>query len=142
MHGASRQANSETPAGFSLEAASRVSSNEARAAVEAVWRSESARIVGALARYTGDFPLAEDLNRAVAVAMAAGPAAGLKLVDSLAARGELEGSHLLPTVKGELLARLGCYADAKESLKLALDRCTNAAERTALERKIAQLGKS
>ena len=40
---------------------SRVSSNEARAAVEAVWRSESARIVGALARYTGDFALAEDL---------------------------------------------------------------------------------
>ena len=38
-----------------------MSSNEARAAVEAVWRSESARIVGALARYTGDFPLAEDL---------------------------------------------------------------------------------
>jgi predicted RNA polymerase sigma factor len=38
-----------------------MSTNEARAAVEAVWRSESARIVGALARYTGDFPLAEDL---------------------------------------------------------------------------------
>ena len=38
-----------------------MSSNEARAAVEAVWRMESARIVGALARYTGDFPLAEDL---------------------------------------------------------------------------------
>lgn len=111
----------------------------ARTADETDWQ----RIVvlyEALGRLTGS-PVVE-LNRAVAVAMAAGPAAGLKLVDSLAARGELEGSHLLPTVKGELLARLGCYADAEESLKLALDRCTNAAERTALERKIAQLGKS
>ena len=43
-----------------------VSSNEARAAVEAVWRMESARVVGALARYTGDFPLAEDLARFLA----------------------------------------------------------------------------
>ena len=82
-----------------------------------------------------------ELNRAVAVAMASGPAAGLKLVDSLAARGELEGSQLLPSVKGEMLTRLGRHAEAEEALKLALGRTTNAAERTALERKIAQLGK-
>src|SRR5689334_21805573 len=60
-HGANKPASSERPAELLRASAEGVSSNEARAAVEAVWRSESARIVGALARYTGDFPLAEDL---------------------------------------------------------------------------------
>ena len=48
-----------------------------------------------------------ELNRAVAVAMASGPADGLALVDAIAARGELGGTHLLPSVRGELLTRLG-----------------------------------
>ncbi|MDP9934032.1 RNA polymerase sigma factor (sigma-70 family) [Paenarthrobacter nicotinovorans] len=81
-----------------------------------------------------------ELNRAVALAMASGPAAGLELVDSLAGKGELAGSHLLPTVRGELLARLGRRAEAVEALKAAFDLCSNTAERTALERKIALLG--
>jgi predicted RNA polymerase sigma factor len=71
--------------------------------------------------------------------MASGPAAGLELVDVLESGGALNGSHLVATVRGELLTRLGRYAEAKGALLDALGRCSNAAERTALERKIAQL---
>lgn len=80
-----------------------------------------------------------ELNRAVAVAMASGPAAGLDLVDALKGRDELEGSHLLPTVRGELLTRLGRHTEARNALLEALNLCGNAAERSALERKIADL---
>jgi predicted RNA polymerase sigma factor len=82
-----------------------------------------------------------ELNRAVAVAMASGPAAGLELADAIAAGGELEGSHLLPTVRGELLARLGRREEAQLALQQAVALCTNAAERRALERKIDELGR-
>jgi len=77
-----------------------------------------------------------ELNRAVAVAMASGPAQGLKVVDAIAARGELAGSHLLPSVRGELLARLGRREDARSALLAAVTLCGNAAERAALERKV------
>ncbi|MCP1413983.1 RNA polymerase sigma factor [Paenarthrobacter sp. A20] len=80
-----------------------------------------------------------ELNRAVAVAMAIGPTAGLQLVDALANRGDLHGSHLVPTVRGELLTRLGRFGEAKGALAEALALCSNAAERTALELKIADL---
>ncbi len=80
-----------------------------------------------------------ELNRAVAVAMASGPAAGLQLVEALANRGDLDGSHLVPTVRGELLTRLGRFGEAQGALAEALAICSNAAERTALERKIADL---
>ncbi|MGO4146487.1 RNA polymerase sigma factor [Paenarthrobacter sp. YAF11_1] len=80
-----------------------------------------------------------ELNRAVAVAMASGPVAGLELVDALAGRGELSGSHLVPAVRGELLARLGRFGEAVDALTEALELCPNAAERMALERKIADL---
>ncbi|WP_420181044.1 RNA polymerase sigma factor [Paenarthrobacter sp. TA1.8] len=80
-----------------------------------------------------------ELNHAVAVAMAAGPAVGLHLVEALAERGGLHGSHLVQTVRGELLARLGRLVEAKAALVEALSLCSNAAERSALERKIAEL---
>ncbi|MFF2028760.1 RNA polymerase sigma factor [Arthrobacter sp. NPDC058192] len=82
-----------------------------------------------------------ELNRAVAVAMASGPAAGLELADAIAAGGELDGSHLLPTVRGELLTRLGRRGEAQLALQQAVALCTNAAERRALERKIDELGR-
>ena len=82
-----------------------------------------------------------ELNRAVAVAMASGPAAGLELVDAVASRGELSGSHLLPAVRGEMLSRLGRREDAKSALQQAVGLCTNAAERAALERKIDEVQK-
>jgi predicted RNA polymerase sigma factor len=82
-----------------------------------------------------------DLNRAVAVAMASGPAAGLELVDAIASRGELNGSHLLPAVRGEMLSRLGRRGEAQAALQQAAGLCANAAERAALERKIDELSR-
>lgn len=81
-----------------------------------------------------------DLNRAVAVSMARGPAAALPIVDELAAVGALRDSHLLSTVRGELLIRLGRAAEARAELSLAIKLCANARERTVLERKLARLG--
>lgn len=83
-----------------------------------------------------------ELNRAVAVAMATGPAEALALVEEIAARGELAGSHLLPSIRGELLIRLGRPAEARDALVLAVGLCANAAERAGLERKVAGLGGS
>lgn len=80
-----------------------------------------------------------DLNRAVAVAMASGPLAALSIVDELAASGRLAGSHLLPTVRGELLARLGRAEEARAEWELAIRLCRNARERSALQRKVAAL---
>jgi RNA polymerase sigma factor (sigma-70 family) len=81
-----------------------------------------------------------DLNRAVAVAMARGPAAGLAVVDALVAAGALAGSHLLPSVRGELLTRLGRTDQARAELERAVDLCGNGSERALLEGKIAALG--
>ncbi|WP_047870800.1 RNA polymerase sigma factor [Nocardiopsis sp. RV163] len=80
-----------------------------------------------------------DLNRAVAVAMARGPAAALRVVDELAAAGALADSHLLPSVRGELLVRLGRTAEARTELELALRRCGNERERELLRGKLADL---
>ncbi|BCW48339.1 RNA polymerase sigma factor [Arthrobacter sp. StoSoilB13] len=80
-----------------------------------------------------------DLNRAVAVSMASGPAAALDLVDELDRRGELKGSHLLPAVRGELLWRLGRDEEAREAFHQALELCSSGAERLVLERKIKDL---
>jgi len=81
-----------------------------------------------------------ELNRAVAVAMASGPLAALSIVDELVASDRLSGSHLLPTVRGELLARLGRSAEARAELELAARLCRNARERAVLLRKAAALG--
>jgi len=77
-----------------------------------------------------------ELNRAVALSMAQGPAAALRVVDDLVAGGRLGHSHLLPSVRGELLTRLGRTGEARAELELALHRCGNAAERAVLERKL------
>lgn len=81
-----------------------------------------------------------DLNRAVAVAMADGPAAALSIVDDLVAAKTLAGSHLLPGVRGELLTRLGRTDDARTELAEAVRRCGNQSERRVLECKLADLG--
>jgi len=78
-----------------------------------------------------------DLNHAVAVSMADGPAAALPLVDGLAAAGALAGSHLLPTVRGELLRRLGRLEEARVELEAAQALCRNDAERAVLATKLA-----
>jgi predicted RNA polymerase sigma factor len=80
-----------------------------------------------------------ELNRAVAVAMAEGPRRALSVVDELAASGRLSGSYLLPSVRGELLVRLGRTAEARTELELAARLCRNARERSVLLRKAAAL---
>ena len=80
-----------------------------------------------------------ELNRAVAVAMASGPAPALVIVDELIARDRLPGSHLVPTVRGELLIRLGRRPEARAELELAARLCANQRERSVLLRKAAAL---
>ncbi|MGD9485917.1 DUF6596 domain-containing protein [Streptomyces sp. TRM70308] len=81
-----------------------------------------------------------DLNRAVAVCMARGPAVALRIVDGLVAAGALPRSHLLPTVRGELLVRLGRADEARAELEHAARLCGNDRERAVLEGKLADLG--
>jgi len=79
-----------------------------------------------------------ELNRAVAVAMAYGPAAGLELADQLAAQGSLESYHLLPSVRGDLLAKLGRYEEARGEFERAATLTRNAREtRLLLDRAAA-----
>ena len=85
-----------------------------------------------------------ELNRAVAISMtssgAGGPAAALDLVDELGASGRLDGYHLLPGVRGELLIRLGRHAEARTELDKAARNAGNARERAVLMAKAATLG--
>ena len=73
-----------------------------------------------------------ELNRAVAVAMAFGPAAGLELVDALAAEPRLRDYYLLPSVRGDLLARLGRAEEARGEFERAAALTQNARERALL----------
>lgn len=80
-----------------------------------------------------------ELNRAVAVSMASGPANALRIVDRLSSQGQLRGSYLLPSVRGELLARLGRTDEARSELITAADLATNERERAVLRAKAAAL---
>ena len=71
-----------------------------------------------------------ELNRAVAIAMAFGPAAGLALVDALA--DELPGYHLLPSVRGDLLQKLGRSDEARAEFQRAAELAMNSRERDLL----------
>jgi RNA polymerase sigma-70 factor (ECF subfamily) len=79
-----------------------------------------------------------ELNRAVAVAQSDGPAAGLALLDDLAARGELDGYHLLPAARADLLRRLGRLPEAAAEYDRALALSDNDAERRFLRRRLAE----
>jgi len=70
--------------------------------------------------------------------MAHGPAAALPIVEALAT-GEAMNSHLLPSVRGELLTRLGRTAEARAQLQLAIRLCRNEREQAVLQRKLADL---
>ncbi|MGV9409957.1 RNA polymerase sigma factor [Nocardia sp. NPDC003693] len=80
-----------------------------------------------------------ELNRAVAVSMASGPAAALPIVEELTAAGALANSHLLPGVRGELLTRIGRNAEARAALTEAIGLCGNEREKSVLEKKLADL---
>ncbi len=79
------------------------------------------------------------LNRAVAVAMADGPQAGLALIDALAATNELEKYHLLHAARADLLRRLGSLAEAAASYERALALVTNESERRFLARRLREV---
>ena len=80
-----------------------------------------------------------ELNRAVAVAMADGPVAGLEIVDSLDDSGALAGYHLLPATRADLLRRLGRHAEAAAAYREALELATADAERRYLTRRLAEV---
>ncbi|MCU1297197.1 MAG: polymerase subunit sigma-24, partial [Acidobacteriaceae bacterium] len=73
-----------------------------------------------------------ELNRAVAVAMAFGPAAGLEIVDALVEGGSLKGYHLLPSVRGDLLVKLGRLEEARAEFERATSLTRNVRERELL----------
>jgi predicted RNA polymerase sigma factor len=70
-----------------------------------------------------------ELNRAVAVAMAFGPAAGLEITAALLSEPSLKSYHLLPSVRGDLLRRLGRFAEARAEFERAATLTRNARER-------------
>ncbi|GAA1710071.1 sigma-70 family RNA polymerase sigma factor [Fodinicola feengrottensis] len=80
-----------------------------------------------------------ELNRAVAVAMSDGIPAGLALVDELAAAGRLDGYHLLPATRADLLRRAGRVAEARLAYEQALDLAPTEAERRYLTRRLREL---
>jgi RNA polymerase sigma-70 factor, ECF subfamily len=80
-----------------------------------------------------------ELNRAVAVAMADGPAAGLAITDDLAASGQLAGYHLLPAVRADLLRRLDRPAEAAEAYRAAIDQAGTESERRFLQHRLAEI---
>jgi RNA polymerase sigma-70 factor (ECF subfamily) len=79
------------------------------------------------------------LNRAVAVAMVEGPAAGLELMDTLAASGDLDGYHLLHAGRADLLRRLGRGPEAATAYRGALALATNPVEQAFLTRRLGEV---
>ena len=114
---------------YQLQAAIAACHARARVADDTDWR-RIAELYAALARVTPS-PIVE-LNRGVAVAMAFGPAAGLEIVDALRATPALKNYHLLPSVRGDLLMKLGRMAEARTELERAASLTRNARERALL----------
>jgi len=120
---------------YALQAAIAALHARAKRAEDTDW-AQIARLYDALLRKRPS-PVVE-LNRAVAVAMAEGPSRGLALIAALEAKGDLDGYHLLPAARADLLRREGCWAEAVESYRHALALVTNDPERRFLERRLAQ----
>lgn len=122
---------------YALQAAIAACHARARSYEETDWTT----IAGLYGRLMEQAPSpVVELNRAVAVSMAEGPAAALPIVDALAAEPALERYHLLPSVRGDLLARLGRTEEARAEFARAAELTRNERERTLLrgrERKSA-----
>ena len=114
---------------YALQAAIAACHARARTPAETDW-ARIAELYEALARLTPS-PVVE-LNRAVAVAMAFGPAAGLELVDALTSEPALRSYHLLPSVRGDLLAKVGRFDEARAECERAASLTRNARERELL----------
>jgi predicted RNA polymerase sigma factor len=114
---------------YTLQAAIAACHARARTAEETDWKRIAA-LYAELAELTPS-PVIE-LNRAVAVAMADGPAAGLELVDRLTSEASLRNYHLLPSVRGDFLYKLGRSAEARREFERAASMTQNARERELL----------
>jgi predicted RNA polymerase sigma factor len=114
---------------YALQAAIAACHARAHAAEETDW-TRIVALYDALAQLLPS-PVVE-LNRAVALGMAFGPAAGLEVVDALRAEPSLEGYHLLPSVRGDLLAKLGRFEEARAEFARAASLTQNTRERTLL----------
>jgi len=114
---------------YALQAAIAACHARARSADETDWRRIAA-LYDALAQLTPS-PVVE-LNRAVAVAMAFGPDAGLEIVDALVSEASLKSYHLLPSVRGDLLSKLGRTDEARAEFERAASLTHNARERELL----------
>ena len=114
---------------YALQAAIAACHARARTAAETEW-ARIAALYGALGQVSPS-PVVE-LNRGVALGMAFGPAAGLELVDALRSEPALAGYHLLPTVRGDLLAKLGRASEARAEFERAASLTRNGRERQLL----------
>ncbi|MCL6673724.1 MULTISPECIES: RNA polymerase sigma factor [Streptomyces] len=123
------------PGPYALQAAIAACHAHAYTYEETDWRSIAT--LYALLAARAPSPVVE-LNRAVAVSMAEGPRQGLALVDALAAEPALRDYHLLPSVRGDLLARLGRTAEAREEFLRAADLARNERERELLRGRAAE----
>jgi RNA polymerase sigma factor (sigma-70 family) len=136
---ATGQALGTAPGPYVLQAAIAGSHARALTAEETDWKRIAA-LYGALAERAPS-PVVE-LNRAVALAMAFGPATGLELVDALATEPSLKGYHLLPSVRGDLLAKLGRFDEARKEFERAASLTRNGPERALLLRRAAACAQS
>jgi RNA polymerase sigma-70 factor (ECF subfamily) len=124
------------PGPFALEAAIAAEHCKATRAKDTNWE-EIVKLYNLLADLLPS-PIVS-LNRAVAVAMARGPQPALKLIDELAASGELDEYHLLHAARADMLRRLGSNDEAAESYETALRFATNDSERRFLERRLKEV---
>ncbi len=129
-----RTLNSGPPDAYALEAAIAAVHARAERAEQTDWR-QIAELYRILLR-TRPSPVVE-LNRAVAVAMADGPAAGLALLDEIEAKGALSDYHLLPAARADLLCRLGRMEEAVEAYRRALALARLEPERRFLSERLA-----
>lgn len=120
---------------YSLQAAISACHSQAPSAEETDW-IRIAALYEALSRVTPS-PIIE-LNRAVAISMAFGPAFGLQIVDELNDEPSLKGYHLLPSVRGDLLVKLGRFDEARTEFERAASMTRNAREKELLQNRAAE----
>ncbi len=133
------EAMSETPGPLALQAAIAAVHCRAARPEDTDWR-EILRLYDQLAKAQPS-PVVS-LNRAVAVAMAEGPARGLELMEALAAESDLENDHLLHAARADMHRRMGRSAEAAREYEKALALVTNESERRYLERRLGEVRKS
>lgn len=121
---------------FAIEAAISAEHCKAAQPQDTNWR-QIIRLYDLLEQLTGS-PIVS-LNRAVAVAMADGPEAGLVAIESIASNGDLDEYHLLHAARADLLRRMGANTDSAKSYQRALELVTNDSERRFLERRLKEV---